>query len=390
MRFLHTSDWHIGKTLKGNDRLPEQRDVLGEIVGIVRDQDVDAVLIAGDIYDSATPSADAQQLVVRTLLDIRNTGIPVIAIAGNHDNAATFDAYRPLMNEVGIHLVGTPRTSDAGGTVEFVARSTGEPVVVAALPFASQRKIIRAAELVAHTPVEQEISYAQRVEGMIAALASTFRPDAVNIMMAHLTVTGSAFGGGERRQQSLFEYEVPATAMPASAHYVALGHLHRRQQVAALCPVHYSGSPIAIDFGEQDNDNVVCLVEATPDTPAQVTDIPITTGRRLLTIRGTVDEVASQAAVVGEAFLRVYITEPSRAGLRDEVASYLPNAIDVCIDPAFAAPLQGSSRQARAGADRTPSELFADFCATKNVSDPRVEALFARLHDALSDAPAQR
>jgi DNA repair protein SbcD/Mre11 len=149
--------------------------------------------------------------------------VPVVAIAGNHDNAATFDAYRPLMNEVGIHLVGTPRDGGSGGTVELVARSTGEPVVIATLPFVTQRRIIRAAELVANTPVEHSISYAQRVASMLAALATTFRPDAVNIVMAHLTVMGSTFGGGERDAQSIFEYQVPATAFPATAHYVALG-----------------------------------------------------------------------------------------------------------------------------------------------------------------------
>src|SRR5215470_12469529 len=105
MRFLHTSDWHIGKALKGHSRLDEQREVLREIVGIAREQAVDAVLVAGDLYDSAAPSAPAQQLVVRTLLALRDTGAAVIAIAGNHDHGPTFDAYRPLLGEVGITLV---------------------------------------------------------------------------------------------------------------------------------------------------------------------------------------------------------------------------------------------------------------------------------------------
>jgi exonuclease SbcD len=390
MRFLHTSDWHVGKTLKGHDRLSEQRDVLGEIVGIVREHGVDAVLIAGDIYESATPTPEAQQLVVQTLLDIRNAGVQVVAIAGNHDNAATFDAYRPLMNEVGIHLIGTPRPGASGGTVEILARSTGEPAMISALPFVTQRKIIRAAELVANTPVENSITYSQRVEGMLGALTTTFRPDAVNIVMAHLTVTGSAFGGGERDAQSIFEYQVPASAFPATAQYVALGHLHRRQKVTAPCPVHYSGSPIAVDFGEQDNRNVVCLVEATPAEPARITDIPITKGRRLLTMRGTLDEVASRAAAVGDAFLRVFVSEPARAGLRDLVVEQLPNTLEVRIDPAFTTPTTGARPQTQTAAERSPSQLFAEFCATRNVADPRVQALFARLHDAVTESQPER
>ena len=376
VRFLHTSDWHLGKTLKGHNRLSEQGEVLDEIVGLAREHDVDAVLVAGDIYDSAAPSAEAQRLLVRTLLAVRDLGVPVVAIAGNHDHAATFDAYRPLMSEVGIHLIGTP------GTVEITARSTGEAAVVAALPFVHQRYVVRAAELVANTPVANSMSYAQRIQEMLQALANTFRPDAVNIMMAHLTVTGSAFGGGERAAQSIFEYQVPASAFPAEAHYVALGHLHRRQSIEAACPMHYSGSPIPIDFGEQDNEDVVCLVEATPTTPAQITDIPIQAGRRLLTVRGTLEEVARQADAVGDAFLRVWIKEPARAGLRDAVLERLPNALEVRIDPQFASP-GTTARPARGnGIERTPSELFGDYCAIKNIDDPRVRALFARLHDA--------
>ncbi|MCP3785287.1 exonuclease SbcCD subunit D [Micromonospora sp. A3M-1-15] len=384
MRFLHTSDWHIGKTLKGHNRLAEQSAVLEEIVGIVRQHEVDAVLIAGDIYDSAAPSAEAQQLLVRTLLEIRNSGVQVIAIAGNHDHAPTFDAYRPLMNEVGIHLVGTPGAG-SDGAIEITARSTGESAVIATLPFVSQRTVIRAAELIANTPVMNSISYAQRVEDMLTVLARAFRPDAVNILMAHLTVTGGKFGGGERDSQSIFEYHVPASAFPAEAQYVALGHLHRRQAIGAPRPVHYSGSPISIDFGEQDNDSAVCLVEATPSTPAKVTDILIKSGRRLMTLRGALAEIESRARGTGDAFLRVLLKEPARAGLLEEVRDLLPNALDIRIDPAFAAP-NATTRPASSGIERTPTELFAEYCATKNIDDPRLAALFARLHDAISES----
>ena len=106
MKFMHTADWHVGKTLKGHDRLDEQRAVLAEIVHIAEQQQADAVLIAGDIYESAVPSAQAQQLVVQTLLRLRQAGAEVIAIAGNHDHGPAFEAYRPLMGVAGITLVG--------------------------------------------------------------------------------------------------------------------------------------------------------------------------------------------------------------------------------------------------------------------------------------------
>ncbi len=385
MKFLHTADWHVGKTLKGRGRIDEQRAVIAQIVGHAREHAVDAVLIAGDLYDSSAPGPDAQQLVVQALLALRDCGAKVIAIAGNHDNAATFDAYRPLMGALDITLVGRVREAAKGGVVSFDARSTGERVNVAVLPFLSQRYAVKAAQVLAATPAEMSRDYDAMVREVIAALAESFTPDAVNVMMAHLTVVGGTFGGGERAAQSIFEYHVPATAFPSDAHYVALGHLHRRQTLPAPCPVVYSGSPFAVDFGEQDNNPVACLVQATPATPARVTDLPITAGRRLRTVRGTVAELIGRADEFGDDYLRVYVREPTRAGLREEIMDALPNALEVRIDPEFAVSI--TDRQPRSDhRDRSPAELFADFCAARGVSDQRVQKLFERLHDEVTSA----
>ncbi|MEN3360179.1 MAG: repair protein SbcD/Mre11 [Mycobacteriales bacterium] len=385
MRFLHTSDWHVGKVLKGHNRLDEQAAVLDQIVGIARDHAVDAVLIAGDLYESAAPSAEAQQLVVRTLLRLHRTGAEVIAMAGNHDHADTFDAYRPLLAEAGITLIGRVRGPDRGGVVEFTARSTGEPVRVAVLPFLSQRYAVRAAELVTRTPAENSARYDQLVRDLLRALTAGFAPDAVNLVMAHLTVTNGTLGGGERAAQTIFEYHVPATAFPADAHYVALGHLHRRQSLPAPCPVHYSGSPLAVDFGEVDNTPAVLIVDAGVGTPAAVTDVPVTAARQLRVVRGSLAELAELAAGRSDAYLRVFVREPARAGLREEVQELLPNALEVLIDPEFAAKPSRSGPSA-GGVERSPRELFGEFCAQRGLADPPVEALFARLHDRIVTA----
>jgi exonuclease SbcD len=380
MRFLHTADWHVGKTLKGHSRLDEQEQVLREIVRVVREQELDAVLVAGDLYDNAAPSAPAQKLVVRTLMALAGSGAEVIVIAGNHDHAATLDAYRPFAGAAGITLVGSVRSAEQGGVVELMAR-TGEPVTVAVLPFVSSRYAVRAAELVANTPAEHTGAYDQQIRDILTSLTGGFRTDAVNLVMAHLTVLNATFGGGERTAQSIFEYAMPATVFPPDAHYVALGHLHRRQTMAAPCPVHYCGAPLAVDFGEQDYEPVVCLVEATPTTPARVTDIPITAARRLRTLRGTVEELGALAGTVGDDFLRVWVREPARAGLREEVTDLLPNALEVRIDPEFATPVTGSRPASVLGLERSPLELFREYCASRLTGDPRLDALFARLHD---------
>ncbi|MFI5953624.1 exonuclease SbcCD subunit D [Cryptosporangium sp. NPDC051539] len=380
MKFLHTSDWHVGKVLKGRNRLDEQRAVLREVVSLARTHEVDAVLVAGDLYDSAAPSAEAQELVVQALMALRKTGAEVVAIAGNHDHPRTFDAYRPLMNIAGITLVGSVRTADSGGVVEFTAPHTGEPVRVAALPFLSQRHAIRAAELVTKTPAENSAGYDQLIRDLVTTLTAGFADDAVNLVTAHLTVTGGALGGGERAAQSIFEYHVPAGAFPADAHYVALGHLHRRQTLPAACPVVYSGAPIAVDFGEQDNTASVCLVEATPSTPARVTDLPLTSARKLKTLHGTVAELGDRAAEYQDDYLRVFVREPARAGLREEVQALLPGALEVQIDPEFRAETP-ATRPSRTRDHTTPGELFAEFCGERQIVDDRVQKLFTRLHD---------
>ena len=381
---MHTSDWHVGKTLKGRDRLDEQRAVLSEITRIAEEHQVDAVLVAGDVYETSAPSAPAQHLVVQTLLALRRAGAEVIVVAGNHDHGPTFEAYRPLMGVAGITFVGMARPPDNGGVVRFRARTDGEDVQLAVLPFLTQRYAVRAAEIVTQTPSENVSAYDAMIREIVAALTCGFGDGTVNLLMSHLTCIGGTFGGGERPAQSIFEYSVPPSIFPVSAHYVALGHLHRRQSLPSHCPVHYSGSPIAVDFGEQDNTNVVCLVQASPSVPARVTDIPITTGRRLRTVRGTLDDLAAQADSFGEDYLRVWLREPARAGLRDDTVAILPNALEVRIDPEFA------DRESQPGPEigpmRTPAELFADYCAAEQVKDPRVAALFDQLHDEVTAA----
>ena len=174
MKFMHTADWHVGKTLKGRDRLDEQRAVLAEIAQIAEVNQVDAVLVAGDVYESSAPSAQAQYLVVQTLLRLRQAGAEVIVIAGNHDHGPTFEAYRPLMGVAGITLAGAVRPPDKGGVIRFRARSDGADVQLAVLPFLTQRYAVRAAEIVTQTPSENVRAYDEMIRQVVASLTSGF------------------------------------------------------------------------------------------------------------------------------------------------------------------------------------------------------------------------
>jgi exonuclease SbcD len=176
---------------------------------------------------------------------------------------------------------------------------------------------------------------------------------------------------------------VPASVFPASTHYVALGHLHRRQPVAAGCPVHYCGSPIAVDFGEQDNTPSVSIVDLSADTAARVRAVPLTAAVALRTVRGTLAELTAVAADherLAGAWLRVYVRERPRAGLREEVQGLLPRALEVRIDPEILpSATPRTAPVARVG--RSAPELFAEYLDAKGVADPAVADLFGRLYE---------
>ena len=382
MKFLHTSDWHVGKLLKGASRLEEHRRVLAEIADVARREAVDLIVVAGDVYESAAPTPDAQAVALRALLELRDTGAKVVVIAGNHDNPHQFDALRPVMAELGITMLGLPVRPDEGGVVEVTGRA-GDRACLALLPFCSQRYVVRAAELMTGDAATHAGSYAERMEALLHTMSGDFSADTVNIVVAHCMARGGKLGGGERDAQTVEPYWVSGTAFPA-AHYVALGHLHLTQQIPGGAPIWYCGSPIQVDFGEVDDDKHVLVVEAAPNQPAKVRPVKLETGERLAVIEGTLAQLPERAVVKGDAYLRVVVSEPARAGLADEVRALLGDrVVEVRLQPAAAgdqhAPGGRSSRS-----NRSPHDLFESFLADEGYADDRLVALFDRLLDAAS------
>jgi exonuclease SbcD len=390
MKILHTSDWHVGKVLKGRDRHDEHVAVLGSIVRTARDEDVDLVLIAGDLFETAAPTPKSQGLVMKTLLALREDGRQVVAIAGNHDNQHLLDVvYRPVLGQLGVGVLGLPHRPDEGGTLAMRTRG-GEAVNIAALPFLSHRYAVRAAEVLLHDFAEHSLDYAGQVAAMVALLTEGFTGDAVNVVMAHATLLGGREGGGERDVQTRFGYELPASIFPPTAHYAALGHLHRCQEVPGPCPVFYSGSPLAVDFGEQDNEPSVLVVTAEPGVRADARVVPVAGGRPLRTLRGTLDEVIAGGEQAGDAWLRVVLAEPGRAGLGDLVRERLPNTLEVVLDDAHRPRPGGRSGERASRVGRSPRELFADYLAECNIDDPRLTSMFGDLLDEVTGEQAGR
>ena len=241
VKLLHTSDWHVGKAIRGRSRAEEHRAVLAEIVAVAQNEAVDLIVMAGDLFETAAPNPESEALVYQAFLQLAGVA-PVLAIAGNHDNPRRFKAIAPLLELGRVTLLPEVVGPAAGGTLDLTV-ADGTPVKVAMLPFLSQRAIVRADQLMDDAAFEQAQLYADRLQRVIGALTSTFSGDSVNLVVAHAFVQGGATGGGERSAHLQEEYAVPALAFPATASYVALGHLHRPQAIRGATSIHYCGSP---------------------------------------------------------------------------------------------------------------------------------------------------
>lgn len=334
MRLLHTGDWHVGKTIRGRSRMDEFERVLAAVVAIARDQDVDAVLLAGDIYDQRAATAETDTAVFSTLLELNAAGIPVIAIPGNHDSPARLEAFSRLLARIGVTVVPKVRAPESGGIVELSARDGTHAARIACIPFVPERRFSDATELFSD-PDSLIGDYDDKMGQVLAAMGAAFSGDAVNIVMGHMFVDGARVGGGERTVTVGRNYAVSPANIPSDASYVALGHIHRPQQVAGCpSPTYYSGSLIQLDFGERDQDKFVNIIDAQPRKPAKVTAIRLEGGRRLVDLPpATLDEIPALAEGLDDAYLRVTArTDGPVPGIADRIREMLPNVLDVHLD----------------------------------------------------------
>lgn len=294
MRILHTSDWHLGRTLEGRSRLPEQREFVDQLGALAAEEGVDLVLVAGDVFDTYNPPAEAEQLLFAALERLAGGGQrAVVVVAGNHDSPDRVCAANPLARRHGIYLFGYPgQTLAGGGAVGRVAcRAAGpgwvelqigeETALVYALSYPSEARLKEVLSDEGDERARQAV-YSERVGRLCEESASLFRTDTVNLIAGHLFTLGGQPSDSERDVSLGGALIVEPRVFPANAHYVALGHLHRPQVVGgSATPCRYSGSPLAYSFSEAGQQKQVVLVEARAGEAATVRPTPLTCGRPL-------------------------------------------------------------------------------------------------------------
>jgi exonuclease SbcD len=382
VRFLHTGDWHVGKPLRGRSRMDEYAAALEEVGRIAIEAKVDAVLVAGDIFDSPAPPPEAEKLVYDFLARLLPEGMAAVLIAGNHDHPKKLGALASLLEGLRIHVRPEVRPPDQGGIVTLPSRDGTEEARVAVLPFVPERKVVDACTVMdpEHTWFE---TYSERLEQILAALVADLDPSTVNLAIGHLLVAGSLFGTGERRLHLGDIYGLNPQQLPSSLQYIGLGHLHRPQEVPAPSKTLYSGSLVELDFGEKEQEKRVVVVEARPGQTASIESVPLTGGRRLRDVTGSVEELRAMAKGLGDAWLRVTLkTVVPMPGLAEQVKELLPNALDVSVDhPRDAREIERERQDPRTRLD--PGELFDTYYERKNGASPSPELrkLFQTLYE---------
>ena len=312
MKILHTADWHLGKKLEQFSRLEEQKEVLLEICEIAEAEEVDAVLIAGDLFDTFNPPTEAVDLFYKTLKRLTNNGRRlVVAIAGNHDSPERIEAPDPLARECGIVFSGFPTTlvpkfqldtgleivQSAPGFIEVKIPNCNFPLRLIVTPYANEHRM--RSFLGVENPEEQ---LRQVLEQHWQNLADQFCDEkGVNLLVTHLLMMeeGSEIpleSDDERSinhvggAQAIFSRNVPRQIQ-----YVALGHLHRPHvPVRQPSPMVYSGSPISYSFSEAEQEKCVYLLDALPNEAISFRRIPLTNGRVLIRHRALGTDQAIQ------------------------------------------------------------------------------------------------
>ncbi|GAA1214773.1 Exodeoxyribonuclease I subunit D [Prauserella alba] len=379
---LHTSDWHVGRTFHGADLLAEQDAVLERLAGLVADEAVDVVLVAGDIYDRAVPSAEAVRVATAGMRRIREAGAELVLTSGNHDSAARLGAFAEFAAAGGLHL----RTTVAGIPEPVVFDGDGAPVAVYGIPYLEPETARHALGIDGrgHTAVLTEAMRCVRedLDGRPAGTRS--------VVLAHAFVTGAAGCDSERPIAVGGVEQVPGSVFEG-VDYVALGHLHGPQVIEEH--IRYSGSPLAYSFSEAAQRKSVFLFDVDGDGVGEVQRRDLPVPRPLATMRGPLDDLlaAPEHAEHVDSFVSATLTDRVRpVDAMRRLRERFPYAVHLEWEPEGAK--QDTLRYAEAVRGRSDTEIarsFVEDCRGAPPNDREEALLVAALESAGKHDPGQ-
>jgi DNA repair protein SbcD/Mre11 len=389
MRLLHTSDWHLGRSLHRADLRAAQSAFLDHLVEVARAEKVDAVLVAGDVYDRAVPPVDAVELCEDTLLRLHDTGASIVLISGNHDSARRLGFGSGLLEKAGVHL----RTRPGALARPVVLEDDRGPVAVYGVPYLEPDAV--RGELPPAEQAERDTDIPKGHAGVLGHAVACIRADAESrgigrrVVMAHGWVSGGTPSESERDITVGGVGQVPAELF-AGFGYVALGHLHGQQTVAPH--LRYSGSPLPYSFSEASHRKGSWLVELDAHGAARVEQVPAPVHKRLSVLRGRLADLLGSAVYAPhqDDFVSVTLTDPSRPeGAMDALRARFPHVLVLAFEPEGAVP-DGRGYRART-AGRDDETIGAEFVQHVSNAPPTAgeKQLLARAFAAVRTQEAE-
>ena len=385
MRVLHTSDWHLGRPFHGASLLNDQAAAMDRIVALAAEAEVDAVLIAGDLYDRAIPPAEAVQLFNDTLARLSRAGAAVVAIAGNHDSHVRVSIYDPLLSAFGVTIRGDVRR--AAEPVLVQPRRGGEPVAIYPLPYlepAVDGPTLMDADAPAPRLSHQAVTRLalDRIQAHRAG-----QPARRALLVAHTFVAGGETSESER-ELTVGNVDRVSVNTFSGFDYVALGHLHGSQQLDGP-RVAYSGTPLAYSFSEQHHTKSVRIVELAADGTPALEIVPLGVGRPLCTLEGPIEALLRDPRhdSAREAWLRVVLTDevlPVQAMAR--LRQRFPHVAELRHRPPERERATANQRHQQVREAASPLELSLAFFADQQ-GRPASDAEASLLRQALQAAP---
>ena len=371
MKILHTSDWHIGKQLHKYDLSEDLELFFTWLIAYIKSENIDVLLVSGDIFDQANPSQAAYKQYYDLLKNLISLDCKIILTGGNHDSPTVLNAPAELLKAFDISVTGgaTEELTDMFVTVE----KNNEKLVVATIPFLKDRDIRKSAA---------GESYATKIEQIKSGLRTYFSnvnahydknyTEEVFIVMGHLYVQGSELSESERDIQIGNQAGVEANMFGETPHYVALGHIHKPQVISQAQNIHYCGSPIPLSFSEKEDRKQINVITIENNSISKVDLVPIPKHRNLVTFEGSLQEVAHNLNAYSEkttltSLAEIIVTEENESLERRQAFEALinsqPNAnIEIVKSRLiFKSMVRGASDAFAVGtdvADVTPMQMF--------------------------------
>ena len=303
MRILHTADWHLGKKLEQSERTDEHQAFLNWLIQTLQTEKIDVLIVAGDIFDTGSPSNTAFEQYYRFLRQVKDTCCrEVIIIGGNHDSISTLNAPKALLKYFNVHIIGGVPDDFADQIIEICDADGMPALVVCAVPFLRDRDI--RLSIAGETAEERESRIKQGISDhyqQFVPLISAYKFNNVPVIATgHLFAAGASTSDSEKEIHVGNLGQVGGDQFPAAFNYVALGHIHRPQRINQMDHIRYSGSPIPLSFSETDDKKQVIVLEFRGTQIHSLTELEVPCTRKLIRIKGDFEKVKAKLALLDD------------------------------------------------------------------------------------------